>query len=139
MIVLIITFAFHLVFRSFLTFLGLSRVQKLFWGLLMQLNNFYFLCFFQFWLLILTWFCGNLFFERIIESESCSTIWVDPKTVFEPNPDPKNSTLRPQKVKNVPKIKSKSKAKSIIIIIGGYNKCGKKASITSKVVTKVIR
>ena len=27
----------------------------------------------------------------------------------------------------------------IYLFIGGYNKCGKKASITSKVVTKVIR
>ena len=53
-----------------------------------------------------------------IENKSCSTIWVDPKTVFEPypnlknsplgNPKPKNSPLVPQKVKNYPKIKSKS-------------------------------
>ena len=32
----------------------------------------------------------------------------DPKTVFEPYPNPKNSPLGPQKVKNDPKIKSKS-------------------------------
>ena len=34
--------------------------------------------------------------------------WVDPKSFFEPYPDPKNSPLGPQKVKNDPKIKSKS-------------------------------
>ena len=33
---------------------------------------------------------------------------VDPKTVFEPYPNPKNSPLGLQKVKNDPKIKSKS-------------------------------
>ena len=32
----------------------------------------------------------------------------DPKTVFEPYRNPKNSPLGPQKVKNDPKIKSKS-------------------------------
>jgi len=45
--------------------------------------------------------------ERNIENESCSTIWVDPKTVVEPYPNPKNSPLEPQKVKNDPKIKQK--------------------------------
>ena len=49
--------------------------------------------------------------EGNIENESCSTIWVDPKTVIEPYSDPKNSPLGPQKVKNDPKIKSKSKSK----------------------------
>ena len=37
--------------------------------------------------------------------------WVDPKTVFEPYPNPKNSPLGPQKVKKDPKIKSKSKVR----------------------------
>ena len=45
--------------------------------------------------------------EKYIENENCSTTWVDPKTVFEPFPNPKNSPLGPQKVKNDPKIKSK--------------------------------
>ena len=31
--------------------------------------------------------------------ESYSTTWVDPKTVYEPFPNPKNITLGPQKVK----------------------------------------
>ena len=35
----------------------------------------------------------------------------DPKTVFEPYPNPKNSPLWPQKVKNDPKIKSNSKVR----------------------------
>ena len=34
-----------------------------------------------------------------IENENCSTTWVDPKTVFEPYPNPKNSPIWPQKVK----------------------------------------
>ena len=34
-----------------------GKVQKLFWDLLMLLNNFYILCFLQFWLLNLTWIC----------------------------------------------------------------------------------
>ena len=42
------------------------------------------------------------------ENKSCSTTWVDPKTVFEPFHNPKNSSLGPQKVKNDPKIKPKS-------------------------------
>ena len=46
--------------------------------------------------------------ERDIENESCSTLWVDPKTVFEPHIEPKNSPLGPQKVKNNHKIKLKS-------------------------------
>ena len=37
--------------------------------------------------------------------------WVDPKTVFEPNPDPENSPLGTQKIKSVRKIKSKWKAR----------------------------
>ena len=39
------------------------------------------------------------------ENESCSNTWVDPKTVVEPDPSPKNGPLWPQKVKNVPEIK----------------------------------
>ena len=42
---------------------------------------------------------------RNIENGSCSTTWVDPKTVFDPFPDPKNSPTGPQKVKKYPKIK----------------------------------
>ena len=45
--------------------------------------------------------------ERNIENESCSNTWVDPKTVGESYPNPKNSPLGPQNVKNYPKIKSK--------------------------------
>ena len=37
-----------------------------------------------------------------IENESCSTTWVDPKTVFEPFPNPKKSPLGPKKVKKLP-------------------------------------
>ena len=47
--------------------------------------------------------------EENIENKSCSTICVDPKTVFEPYLDPKNSTFGPKKVKKNSKIKSKSK------------------------------
>ena len=36
---------------------------------------------------------------------------VDPKIGFEPYPDPKISSLGPQKVKNDPQIKSKSKVR----------------------------
>ena len=46
--------------------------------------------------------------EGNIETDSCSITLVEPKTVFEPFPNPKNSLLGPQKVKNDPKIKSKS-------------------------------
>ena len=35
-------------------FWGWSRVRQLFWGLLIYLSNFHFLCFYQFWLLNLT-------------------------------------------------------------------------------------
>ena len=37
--------------------------------------------------------------EENIDNKSCSTTLVDPKTFFEPYPDPKNSPLGPQKVK----------------------------------------
>ena len=40
--------------------------------------------------------------------KSCSTTRVDPKTVVKPQPNPKNSPLGPQKVKDYHKIKSKS-------------------------------
>ena len=36
---------------------------------------------------------------------------LDPKKVFEPYPDAKNSPFGPQNVKNYPKIKSKSKVR----------------------------
>ena len=62
--------------------------------------------------------------EENIENKSFSNTLVDPKTVFELYPNPKNTPLEPQKVKNDPKkvpfwlpkvkndpkIKSKSKA-----------------------------
>ena len=46
--------------------------------------------------------------EQNSENKSYQSILGDPKTVFEPYPNPKNSPLGPQKVKNDPKIKSKS-------------------------------
>merc|ERR1712121_569301 len=49
--------------------------------------------------------------EQNSENKSYYSILGDPKTVFEPYPNPKNSPLGPQKVKKVkndPKIKSKS-------------------------------
>ena len=46
-----------------------------------------------------------------IENISCSTTWVDPKTVFEPYPDPTNSPLGPKKVKNSSKMKTHSKVR----------------------------
>ena len=45
--------------------------------------------------------------EGKIGNKSLSTKWVDPKTVFQPYPDPKNCPLGAQKVKKDPKIKSK--------------------------------
>ena len=42
--------------------------------------------------------------EQNVENRSFSTTWVDPKTVFEPYPDPKNSPLGPPKVKMTPKL-----------------------------------
>ena len=47
---------------------------------------------------------SNVRIKGNIENGSCSTTWVDPKTVFEPFPIPKNSLLGPQKVKNDPKL-----------------------------------
>ena len=49
--------------------------------------------------------------EGIIEIKSCSITRVDPKIVFEPYPDPKNSPLGPQKVKNNLKLQSNSKVR----------------------------
>ena len=46
--------------------------------------------------------------EQNSENKSCYSILRDPKTVFEPYPNPKNSPLGPKKAKNDPKIKSKS-------------------------------
>ena len=54
---------------------------------------------------------SNVRIERNKENESCSTTRLDHKTVFEHYPDPKNSSLGPQKVKNGPKIKSKLKVR----------------------------
>ena len=51
---------------------------------------------------------SNVRIEGTIENKSCSATWVDPKTGFQPDPDPKNSPLGPKKVKNEPKIKSTS-------------------------------
>ena len=34
--------------------------------------------------------------EENIKNQSCSTTWVDLKTVFEPYPEPKDSPLGPQ-------------------------------------------
>ena len=54
----ILTYEFDLIFGSFLLFValmgyfsGVRKVRQRFWGLLMYLNNFHFLCFFQltFW------------------------------------------------------------------------------------------
>ena len=42
--------------------------------------------------------------SELKENENWSTTWVDPKTVVEPYPNPKNSPLGPQKVKNTPKL-----------------------------------
>ena len=41
--------------------------------------------------------------EQNSEKKSFQSIWGDPKTVFEPYPNPKNSPLGPQKSKMTPK------------------------------------
>ena len=51
---------------------------------------------------------SNVRIERNKENESCSTTWVDLKTVVVPYSNPEISPLGHQKVKNDPKIKSKS-------------------------------
>ena len=38
------------------------------------------------------------------ENKNVSTTWVDPKTVFEPHPDPEISPLGPQQVKITSKL-----------------------------------
>ena len=50
---------------------------------------------------------SNVRIEGHIENESCSTTWVDPKTVVQPYPHSRNSPLGPKKVKNDSKIKEK--------------------------------
>ena len=49
--------------------------------------------------------------EENIEKKSRSITWADPITVFKPDPDPKNIPLGTQKVKNDPKIMSRSKVR----------------------------
>ena len=51
---------------------------------------------------------SNARVEGNIENESCSTTWIDQKTVVKPYSDPQTSPLGPQKDKNDPKIKSNS-------------------------------
>ena len=41
---------------------------------------------------------SNITMQGIIENEHCSTTGVDPKTVFEPHIEAKNSPLGPEKV-----------------------------------------
>ena len=57
-----------------------GKVQKLFWDLLMLLNNFYILCFLQFWLLNLTWICG--FFTFLDTNGLFLELGWDSKTVL---------------------------------------------------------
>ena len=45
-----------------------------------------------------------------IEYKSCSTTWVDPKTVLNPTPTPKIAHLGLQKVKKTPKLSQNQKA-----------------------------
>ena len=40
-------------------------------------------------------------FELLLEKKSCWSIWLDPKTVFEPDPNPKNSLIWPRKAKQI--------------------------------------
>ena len=49
--------------------------------------------------------------EGMLENKSCSTMWVDPKIIFKPNSNPKNSPLGPPKAKNDPKIQSNVKVR----------------------------
>ena len=44
-----------------------------------------------------------------IENENCSTTWIDPKSVFEPYPDPKNSPLLPPKSQKWPNLSQNQK------------------------------
>ena len=65
-IIEILTFKFDFILVSFFYFWVLrdwfgcyNRVRQMFWGLLMQLKNFHFHCFYQFRRLILTQFWGH--------------------------------------------------------------------------------
>ena len=49
--------------------------------------------------------------EPLSENKSWWSIWVHPKTAFEPYHNPKNSPLGPQKAKNYPKIRSTLKVR----------------------------
>ena len=60
------------------------------------------------WQSITTWLSKNI---AIFWKQKFLVYMRKPQNSFEPNPDPKNSPLGPQKVKNDPKIKSKSKVR----------------------------
>ena len=47
----------------------------------------------------------SVLIEPFSENKSWESIRVDPKTAFEPYPNPKHSRLGPQKAKNDPKIR----------------------------------
>ena len=47
---------------------------------------------------------SNVRFQGIIENESCSTTWVNPKTVFEPHIELENSPLDLKKSETNPKL-----------------------------------
>ena len=51
---------------------------------------------------------SNVRIEETIENKSWLATWVDPKTIFEPNPEPKKSPLGPKNIKYDPNIKSYS-------------------------------
>ena len=54
---------------------------------------------------------SNVRIERNKENESCSTTLVDPKSVVEPYPNPKNSPLGPPKQKKItPKLSQSQKS-----------------------------
>ena len=44
--------------------------------------------------------------SSLLRKQKLQSIRVNPKTAFEPYPNPKNSPLGPQKAKNYPKIRS---------------------------------
>ena len=46
--------------------------------------------------------------KETVENKSYLATWVDPKTIFEPNLEPKNSPSGPQNIKCDPNIKSNS-------------------------------
>ena len=74
---------------------------------------------------------SNVRIEGNIENENCSTTRVDPKTVFEPYPDPKNSPFGPKTVKNDSKIKAKLKSQSEVNM---ENKSSSTTSVDPKTV-----